>query len=251
MTPQALWPPAPDRRRGRGLLAAALLLGIATGGSTETLLPPDPSRTIGEVISFAGFVDEAGRDFASAAGTADARGQPAPWVVSPIYTRCMHTCSALTTSLKRALADSGTDPAAYRVLSFSFDPAETAEGLHAFRAKANLPPDWLTLRAGDAQALARTLNSLDFRTIALGDGQFQHPNLVAILAPDMRLASYVFGVNFSPGDLGRAIRRARSGVSWLDAWRSSLFFFAAIGFLASAIVFVFLLYRRRSPARGT
>ncbi len=168
-----------------------------------------------------------------------------------MYTRCPHTCSAITTALKRALAESGLQPDAYRVLSFSFDPAETAQGLQEFRARMALPPDWQTLRAGDVAALQRTLTAIDFRTISTGDGGFDHPNLVAVLAPDMRLAGYVFGVNFAAEDLGTAVRNARAGVSVLDRWRPVLFFFAAVGFMASAALFLGLLSRRRRVGTAT
>ena len=223
-----------------GRVLSLLLLVGAGPAPAQRLLPPDPSVAIGNVVSFDGFVDEAGRPFVRPVD-----GPARPWVVSPIYTRCPHTCSAITTTLKRALAESGLQPDTYRVLSFSFDPAETATGLQDFRVRMGLPPDWLTLRAGDGAALERTLRAIDFRTISTGDGGFDHPNLVAVLAPDMRLAGYVFGVTFTPDELGGVVRRARSGVSVLDRWRPVVFFFAVIGFAASGTLFLWLWSRRR------
>jgi len=231
---------------GVGVLGLLLLLAAARPAPAQRLLPPDPSVAIGNAVAFDGFVDETGRPFVRPAADV-AR----PWVVSPIYTRCPHTCSAITTALKRALAESGLQPDSYRVLSFSFDPAETATGLQEFRTRMGLPPDWLTLRAGDGAALERTLRAIDFRTISTGDGGFDHPNLVAVLAPDMRLAGYVFGVTFAPDELGVVVRRARTGVSVLDRWRPVVFFFAVIGFAASGALFLWLWSRRRRARMTT
>jgi cytochrome oxidase Cu insertion factor (SCO1/SenC/PrrC family) len=229
------------RRLAWTLLASFALSAAATAG---TLLPPDPARTVGTRVPFDGFADEHGRPLSALVTPADLRRDPRPWIVSPMYTRCPNTCSALTTGLRRALERSGLSPSEYRIVSFSFDPAETDEGLRGFRAHMHLPASWLTLRAGDPRSLERTLRSLDFRTISTADGDFAHPNLVAVLAPDRRLAGYLFGVEFSPSALAAAVRRARNGVSPVDAWRPYLLFFAAVGFVGSAAVFGVLLLRR-------
>ncbi|HXQ21033.1 MAG TPA: SCO family protein [Candidatus Acidoferrales bacterium] len=231
-------------RSGLALLA---LLYFAPTTAGQTLLPPDPSRTVGNLIRFDGFVDENGRELS--ASLPELERDPRPWIISPMYTRCPGTCPAITANLRRALEQSGLTPSEYRVLSFSFDPNETADGLRAFRARLQLPPAWLTLRAGDPQALERTLQALDFRSITIGNGDFEHPNLVAVLAPDMRLAGYLFGITFSPSKLALLVRSARAGVSAVDAWRPYMFLFAALGFLASALVFGILLSRKRARTR--
>ena len=238
------------RRRHLGTLLSLLTaLVIAVPAEAQKLLPPDPAVSVGQVVAFDGFVDEEGRDAASLVRESD--GAPLhPWVVSPIYTRCLHTCSPITSSLRSALEQSGLQAAEYRVVSFSFDPNETPEGLRAFRSHLQLPAGWLTLRAADQAALTRTLKALDFRTITMGDGQFDHPNLIAILAPDQRLVEYLFGVTFSPTQLAAAVRRARSGVPFLAGWEPYLFATAAIGLLTSAFVFFSLLSRRRARAHG-
>jgi cytochrome oxidase Cu insertion factor (SCO1/SenC/PrrC family) len=217
---------------------------LAVEAGATTLLPPDPTRTVGDVVPFAGFVDEDGRVPPALAD--DGRRDPRPWIVSPMYTRCPTTCSAVTTSLRRALAASGLSPAEYRVLSFSFDPAETGTGLRAFRARMALPPGWLTLRAAGSDGLARTLASLDFRTITTGETTFAHPNLVVVLAADRRIARYLFGIEIAPGTLARAVRGARAGVSTIDTWRPRLFLTALVGFLASAGLLASLVSRRRA-----
>jgi len=231
--------------RSRYPKACALLvvLHIAARASGQVLLPPDPSITIGKRIRFDGFVDENGQAVSALLSGAPER-EARPWIVSPMYTRCPHTCSAITAGLRSALGRSGLSASSYRVLSFSFDPHETDDGLRRFRARLQLPSDWLVLRAGDPQALERTLAGLDFRTLALADGGFEHPNLVAVLTPDLRLSGYLFGVSISPAELRGLVQRAAAGVSAADTWRPYVFFFALLGFLGSAAVFAVLLARR-------
>ena len=223
----------------RGVLTlSAAVLTLATEAGGSTLLPPDPAVTVGQRVPFDGFIDENGRALSL-------DREVRPWIINPMYTRCPSTCSAITANLRRALDQSGLAPSEYRVLSFSFDPNETADGLREFRTRMQLPAEWLVLRAPNRQALERTLKSLDFRTITLGDGNFEHPNLVAVLAPDRRLVGYVFGVNFSAAELAATTRQARAGVSAIQPWRPYLLTVAAFGFVASAGAFTWLLLARR------
>ena len=200
-------------------------------------------------MSFDGFVDANGRELSEVLPQAERERDARPWIASPMYTRCPGTCSAVTAGLQRALDQSGLSPTEYRVVSFSFDPQETDRGLREFRERMHLPSTWLTLRARTPEALERTLKSLDFRTITRGEGDFEHPNLLVVLAPDQRLAGYLFGITFSPSELARAVRRARHGVSAIDSWRPYLFLFAVLGFLSSAFGFAVLLSRRRPRRR--
>jgi protein SCO1 len=204
---------------------------------------------VGNPVRFDGFVDENGHEFSAPLRALDR--DALPWIVSPMYTKCPGTCSTITASLHRALQQSGLTSGEYRVLSFSFDPNEADDGLRAFRTRLQLPSDWLTLRARDPQILERTLRSLDFRTITMADGGFEHPNLVAVLAPDMRLTGYLFGINLAPTELARAVRRARRGVSAVDAWWPYRFLVASLGFITSGCVFAWLLSRRRQRMKRT
>ena len=223
-------------------LAIALLCWCAAASrlSAQPLLPPDTARIIGAVIPLGGLVDEDDRPF-------NPGNDPVPpvWILSPIYSRCPYTCSPITHALQAALARTDLTRGEYRVISLSFDPAETANGLRTFRTNLQLPPEWLTLRARDPAALQRTLDGLDFRTIALDNGQFAHPDLIVILSSDFRVSEFLFGVDFEPAQLSAAVHSARTGGSRLAAWRPLLFPIAAAGTLASAFVLALRVMRRR------
>ena len=244
--------PVRELRRGDARLLGAVLaiiVAVAEGGA-QTVLPPDPGKTIGRPVPLDGLVDERERDFAEWKSQPGESDRPRAYILSPVYTRCPHTCSPITSSLRSALERSGLDRSEFRVISFSFDPEETASGLSAFRSKLQLPDDWLTLRALSPEGLARTLASLDFRTIKRGDGEYDHPNLIAIVTPDLRLDGYLFGVAFSPTELAAAVRRAAAGGSWLARWQGWLFVVAGAGLVVSAFVFFTLLQRRSARTRG-
>jgi cytochrome oxidase Cu insertion factor (SCO1/SenC/PrrC family) len=232
----------------RDLIAAvtvAAALAAAGPARAQPVLAPDPSAVVGKRLDLSRFTDERGTGFAAIRAALDRDGRRPPWIVSPIYTRCRATCSPLTGVLKRALIESGLGPRDYAVLSFSFDPEERADDLAAFRDRMALPPDWLTLRAMDAATLDAALTAIDFRTVALGGGQLDHPNAVAVLTADMRVSEYLLGLDLDGRRLAAALERARSGGAARPAWRWPLFTLAALGFVASAFAFVSRLVRLR------
>lgn len=227
------------RRLRRTAGGAVALLLVAFAAPAATLLPPDPDVVIGQAIPFDGLVDELGRPFQWPLD------DPRPVVLSPIYTRCRSTCSAITAGLATALRRTGLDAGDYRVLSLSIDPRETDAGLAEFRTRMQLPSSWVTVRAADPAALQRTLRSLDFRTIELDGGHFEHPNLVTVLDGERRAVAMVYGVAPSPEEIGAALALARDGAAASHGWRPYLFFFAAVGYFISSSVVAALLHRAR------
>ena len=227
-----------------GIVRAAILLAaLAAPAMGEGLPWPDQSESLGREIRFDGLVDDAGRNFSS--DVTDMR----PWIVCPIYTRCPTTCSALTAALKTSLADSALQSSDYRVLVLSFDAQESAAGLAEFRARLRLPDDWAVVRAADPAALERVLRGLDFRTIELDDGRIEHPNLVAVLDAQQRVSGYVFGLTLPPREIARAVRRARGGDAATDLLRSYPIAAAALGLLASVLIFLAMVIARGGEAR--
>jgi cytochrome oxidase Cu insertion factor (SCO1/SenC/PrrC family) len=228
------------------LLPLAAVPGLAFA---RVLLPPDASVSVGRAIDFAGFVDESGETFTARRQAMEAAPPARPWIVSPMYARCPHTCSPITQELVRALRESGLAASEYRVLSFSFDPEETEEAVRTFRERHALPPDWPALRATSPGALGRVLAALDFRTIRTGEAQFDHPNLVAVLTPDLRVSDYLLGVRFSPDALARSVRAARSGRLRSSTKGTLLTVGSALGLATSALAFMAVWERRRRRLR--
>ena len=112
--------------RAKDVLAAALIATLAgAGAGAQTALPPDESRTLGEPVADAVFVAADGSPFAirSLAGK--------PVVVSPIFTRCQHTCPTITSNLKRTVAQVGVAGEDFEVLSVSFDVADAVKAIKA------------------------------------------------------------------------------------------------------------------------
>jgi cytochrome oxidase Cu insertion factor (SCO1/SenC/PrrC family) len=235
-------------RSARSVLGAAAVLAVlarAASVPAQPVLSPDPAAAIGRRLDLTRFADERGTPFATRRAAMDGAGRATPWIVSPIYTRCRATCSPLTAVLKRVLGEAGLRPADYAVLSLSFDPDERAEDLAAFRERMALPAGWLTLRATDGAALDGALAALDFRTVALAGGQLDHPNLVAILTPDLRVSEYLLGLDLRAGQLVGALERARAGGAGRRAWKGPLFAACVLGFVASAFVFAWSVLRLR------
>ncbi len=228
--------------RKRGFVAAALLVVVAGAASdARAALPPDESRTLGRPVADAVFTDAQGRELAvrSLAGR--------PVVVSPIFTRCHHTCPTITASLKQAVAQIGVPGEDFEVLSLSFDVADTPEDLARFRRRMGLPEAWKLARAG-SEVLLPFLDSLDFRFISDANGGFTHPNLVVVLSPELSVAKYLHGTAFAADDLRDALALARGEGAWLHALGPYLFVGGALGALAAALAVALRVGRpRRGP----
>jgi protein SCO1/2 len=230
------------QRRGRLLRAAAATLGVAAGvASAQTALPPDEARTLGRRVADAVFLDEHGDpvELQSLAGL--------PLIVSPIFTRCHHVCPMITASLEQAVAELGTPGDAFNVLSLSFDVSDGDEDLSRFRRKLELPATWRVVRATSDQLLP-FLDSIDFRFISADDGTFVHPNLVVVLTPDLEVARYLYGVDYSAADLRNALATARGERGLLDALGPYLLVVGVLGALVAALAIGLTLSRSRAPA---
>jgi len=220
------------------LLLFATLRGHSAGA--QTALPPDESRTLGVPVADAVFVDAQG----SALAVRSLAGRPV--VVSPIFTRCHHTCPTITASLKRAVARVGVPGEDFEVLSVSFDVSDTPEDLARYRARMDLPEAWKLARA-DGEALLPFLDSIDFRFISSPDGGFTHPNLVVVLSPELTVSKYLYGTAFEPDDLRAALALARGEGSALHRFAPYLFAVGVPGALLAAFAVALLISR----ARGT
>jgi protein SCO1 len=150
-----------------------------------------------------------------------------PVVLLPIYTRCRTACIANVDQLKKAVADSSADPRQFRVLLFSFDSAETPSTLAKYRARENIPLAWSvgTASQKDIDAL---LESIGFQYGKAGT-EFSHPNLLLFLDPNLRIAKWIYGTDYSGGDVDVALKVALGESDWIgqhSEWLYALLLFA-------------------------
>jgi cytochrome oxidase Cu insertion factor (SCO1/SenC/PrrC family) len=169
-----------------------------------------------------------------------------PALLLPIFTGCAGTCPITTEALKAALTGR---QASFRVVVLSFDPADTARDLKAFRSRHDLPASWRLVRGAAAAATRAFLDQFYFRVMT-AQGGFAHPDETFVLSPKGVWAGTFSGAPFSPDELDRsrvwalaadvptlANRLLRPGV-WITA------IFAALVFCLPA------LFALRSLERG-
>lgn len=225
----------------RAYTILAVLLLCPTSADAQTALPPDESRTLGQPVPDAVFVDARG----DALAVRSLAGRPV--VVSPIFTRCHNTCPTITANLKQAIAAVGVPGRDFEVLSVSFDVTDTPEDLAQYRSRMALPEAWRLVRA-DGGVLLPFLDSLDFRFISTPDGGFAHPNLVVVLSPELTVAKYLYGTSFAAEDVRSALALARGEGSVLHGLAPYLFVVGVIGALIAAFVVALVIGRAGSRA---
>lgn len=230
----------PFRPLAHALLLAALL---TPGAAAQTALPPDETQTLGRRVADAELIDETGGRVA----VASLAGKPL--VVSPIFTKCRHTCPMITANLKRAVAELGVPGEDFNVLSLTFDVSDTPEELRAYRERLRLPEAWRLVRA-ESEQLLPFLESLDFRFISTDDGGFVHPNLVVVLSPELTVAKYLYGVEYRAGDLAAALEIARGANPLLEALGPYIFLVGVLGVIATAFVILITLNRARRRSQS-
>lgn len=158
------------------------------------------------------MVDADGREVA----LGELLGKPSILLLS--YYTCDGTCPAMNRLLYSELPKVerfriGTD---YRVLTVSFDKADTPETAAEFVRKVGIPAE---LRAGwrhavvknrqtDVEALAGSVGFRFFWSNA--DKTFLHPNVLVFLTPEGRVARYLYGTRLD----ARAIQLALIDADW-------------------------------------
>lgn len=215
----------------------------------------------------ANVVDEAGRPTTLAAL---AGGRPI--LLVPVLHDCPNLCEVTLDGLARAMRQDrlagGRDVA---LIAFGIDPRETpADARGALGRLAQRHPEL----AGRMHATIATPAAIGAVTGALGyhfaydraAGQYAHAAAVAVLAPDGRLARWLYGLAPDPAALAAALADARAGrTSWAQqllllcyhydpaTGRYSLaidWLLRGLGLLtAGGLLLFILLSRRREGAR--
>jgi cytochrome oxidase Cu insertion factor (SCO1/SenC/PrrC family) len=230
---------APLRRLCLLVLAGAFLAPASR--AEVTVVPPDIKRTRGHLVPNVELIaaDSTTFHFAILQGK--------PIIVSPIFTSCPHTCSYITSSLRDALAEIGEPGIGYEVLTVSFDPADGPAQLREYRERLELPDGW-RLAVATPENLAALLGAIDFQYAAMDEGGFAHANVITILDPEMKVASYLHGVMYETAALRKELERAARDASLVRKARPLLLVLSALGLLVMISVLVATGRNRRLPA---
>jgi len=203
------------------LACAAVLLALAAPGRGDTARPPilrdvDFAQRIGAELPLdTPMHDEAGRPVT----LREYFGTTQPVVLVPAYYRCPQLCglvqNGIASALRALALDVGRD---FQVVTFSFDPAETAE-LAAAKKAAMLAAyrrpgaergfHFLT---GDAESVRRLTEAIGFR-YAYDEArrEFAHASGLVVATPGGTVSHYLYGVEFAPRDLRLALVEASAG----------------------------------------
>jgi protein SCO1/2 len=206
----------------------------------QPVTPPDISRTRGHLVPNVDLIAEDSTTFHFAIL------QGKPIIISPIFTSCPHTCSFITSSLRDALAEIGEPGVGYEVLTVSFDPADGPAQLRAYRERLELPAGW-RLAVATPENLTALLDAIDFHYISMEGGGFAHANVITIVDPEMKVAGYMHGVMYDPGDLRKELERAVRGTSLVYKARPLLFVIGVLGVIVMTVVLV-ATGRKQRPA---
>ncbi|MBF0176241.1 MAG: SCO family protein [Magnetococcales bacterium] len=159
------------------------------------------------------LIDQAGKSFKFG----DMIGKPLVLVFS--YYQCDGSCSAVNGEvialLERVVKTmrAGED---YRVLTISFDKADTQETMTRFIDKLHIPPElkpgWTFARLADPARIKDVTGKTGFKFFwATQDKIFYHPNVAIILTNEGRISRYLYLQVNSTLDMQIALMEARQG----------------------------------------
>jgi protein SCO1/2 len=231
-------------RTAHVIVASVLTALVATlAVRAQNVLPPDETRTLGAAVPRVWLIDEHGDTLR----VGDLAGSPL--IVSPVFTTCPHICPAITASLVSALDGVGGVGETFNVLTVSFDPADTADELRAYREKTAMPPQWV-LSSGHPDQVGPFLEALDFQYVTLPGGGFGHANVVAFLTPELTVSGYLHGLMYTTDEVKAALRVAAGRRPLVESARPWLIGLAFLALLVTALVIVATARRSSSPPQS-
>lgn len=149
-----------------------------------------------------------------------------PTVIVPVFFSCPGACNTLQSSVAMVLPQIDLIPGKdFRVITISFDETDTPE--LAKRKKNNYmaamnfqfpEQEWVYL-TGELESIQNFMQSIGFPYTRLGIGNFAHPLGVVVLAPNGKVARYLYGQNFMPVDFTMALTEAAEGKTGLSIKR--------------------------------
>jgi len=197
--------------------ALALLVLMTLAGAARAAGPFDPfhlaridGRPGAQVPLDLAFRDQAG-DTVTLRSLAHGR----PILLAPVQHRCPNICGATLEGLARAVNGQAARPGReLEIVAFGIDPREgVADAVVSARrlgaALDGQPVHALTGPPSDIAAVTSAIGyhyAWDPRL-----GQYAHIAAVAVLTPDGRLSSWLYGIQPSPQALSAAVAAARRG----------------------------------------
>jgi Uncharacterized protein SCO1/SenC/PrrC, involved in biogenesis of respiratory and photosynthetic systems len=190
-------------------------------------LAPERGRTVASI----NWTDETGRprQLSQFSGY--------PLILLPIYSRCRGACVQNVDRLKEALANSSTDPRQFRILLFSFDVTDSPAVLAKYRQRENVPLGW-SIGAASQSNIDALLDSIGVQVGKAGT-EFTHPNIVVFLDPKLRIAKWIYGTDYSGGDVDLALKVAGGENDWIGRHSQMLY---ALLLFSGSILCVALCY---------
>lgn len=140
-----------------------------------------------------------------------------PAIIVPVFYSCRSVCNMLLGGLARTLPKMRLMPGAdYRVITFSFDPDETAElaahTKHTFltATQMDFPEEAWHFLTADQQTIDRLTESVGYYFYQQDD-DFIHPTAMFVVASDGTIIRYLIGTSILPFDLTMAFLEASEG----------------------------------------
>lgn len=223
------------------ILAGFFLALAAWSGTTsaQTVAAPDPQKTIGHRVPDVTFTDDTGDTFR----LSTLEGKPI--LVNPVFTSCPQLCPLISSNLRDAVAPLGPVGKSFWVLTVSFDPGDDIAALQEYRKRLDLPAGW-RLAIAPPDSMERFLDALDFHVAPLPGGGFAHPNVVAVLTPDLRVSGYVNGLTSGEKEVRAAIRHASVVDPLVERFKPLMIAAALLAALA-AVILIVTTRRRTAP----
>jgi len=201
------------------VILCALISALGASQSYANVVEVEPQR--GRQVPPIKWMDDTGR----IRSLSDFAGNPV--VLLPVYTRCRSACIANADHLKKALAQASSDQSQFRVLLFSFDATDNAAMLTAYRQRENLPLSW-SLGTADQRNIDALLDSIGFQAGKAG-AEFMHTNLVVFLDPNLRVAKWIYGTDYSSRDVDAGLQVAAGRSDWIGRHSQWLYSIAVLG----------------------
>lgn len=155
---------------------------------------------IGKRIGEYKLIDQNGKEF----NTSAFMGRP--FVVSFIFTSCIHICPTITLSLssvvKEKLDGIGKD---FNILTVSFDPErDTPQKLKEFGSSFTNDFSHWKFTTADKETIAKMARDFGFFYRKEGS-EFQHINMVSVVGANGDILTHVYGIDFKPNQVLNAI----------------------------------------------